>query len=84
MSDASVCACTLQHTLTYTHTRMLKQYRDLPHDSQLSLVVWEVSECAQALVGSTVIPLFNRKGRLKTGPQRLKVGTKRDAFQSGF
>eukprot|EP00967_Tisochrysis_lutea_P082942 scaffold115013_cov21-Tisochrysis_lutea.AAC.2 len=51
------------------------KYRDLPHDTQLSLLVWEMADTAsQRLVGSTVMPLFSRKGRLKTGPQRLKVG----------
>eukprot|EP00200_Dunaliella_tertiolecta_P009890 CAMPEP_0202375868 /NCGR_PEP_ID=MMETSP1127-20130417/6472_1 /ASSEMBLY_ACC=CAM_ASM_000462 /TAXON_ID=3047 /ORGANISM="Dunaliella tertiolecta, Strain CCMP1320" /LENGTH=1054 /DNA_ID=CAMNT_0048973485 /DNA_START=2551 /DNA_END=5712 /DNA_ORIENTATION=+ len=50
------------------------KYRDLPHDTQLSLLVWEMADTAsQRLVGSTVMPLFSRKGRLKTGPQRLKV-----------
>lgn len=59
----------------FAHTNnRAAQYRDLPHDTQLSLVIWEMSETAkQELVGSTVMPLFSRKGRLKTGPQHLKV-----------
>ncbi|GIL50816.1 hypothetical protein Vafri_6947, partial [Volvox africanus] len=50
------------------------KYRDLPRDAQLVFVVVEVTEGnGEALVGSSVMPLFSKRGRLKTGPQRLRV-----------
>ncbi|MEW5302904.1 MAG: hypothetical protein WDW36_005643 [Sanguina aurantia] len=50
------------------------KYRDLPHDTLLSFCVWEVCEGREhSLLGSTSMPMFNKKGRLKTGPQRLRV-----------
>ena len=50
------------------------QYRDLPPDAQLVLVLVEAAEGRrEALVGSSVTPLFSKRGRLKTGPQRLAV-----------
>ncbi|GIL80848.1 hypothetical protein Vretimale_9438 [Volvox reticuliferus] len=50
------------------------KYRDLPRDAQLVLVVVEVTEGrGESLVGSSVMPLFSKRGRLKTGPQRLRV-----------
>ncbi|KAG2448608.1 hypothetical protein HYH02_006498 [Chlamydomonas schloesseri] len=51
------------------------KYRDLPPDTQLVLVLVEAAEGRgrEALVGSTVMPLFSKRGRLKTGPQRLAV-----------
>lgn len=53
---------------------VLLQYRDLPADTYLSLSVYELSEGRpMLLVGSTSMPLFSKKGRLKTGQQRLQV-----------
>ncbi|GLC43266.1 hypothetical protein PLESTF_000410600 [Pleodorina starrii] len=50
------------------------KYRDLPGDAQLAFLVVEVVEGAgEALVGSAVMPLFSKRGRLKTGPQRLRL-----------
>ena len=50
------------------------QYRDLPPDAQLVVVVMAVAEGrGEVLVGSSVMPLFSKRGRLKTGPQRLRV-----------
>ena len=50
------------------------QYRDLPHDALLSLTVIEVVVGHPPFVaGGTTLPLFNKKGRLKTGPHRLRV-----------
>ncbi|PNW88579.1 hypothetical protein CHLRE_01g035500v5 [Chlamydomonas reinhardtii] len=50
------------------------KYRDLPPDAQLVLVLVEAAEGRrEALVGSSVTPLFSKRGRLKTGPQRLAV-----------
>lgn len=43
-------------------------------DTQLVIRVFEVVEGrGVAMVGGTTLPLFNKKGRLKTGPQRLQV-----------
>jgi hypothetical protein len=50
------------------------QYRDLPADTHLSLSVYELSEGRPLLlVGSSSMPMFSKKGRLKTGQQRLQV-----------
>jgi phosphatidylinositol 3-kinase len=50
------------------------QYRDLPADTHLSLTLYELSEgCPLLLVGSSSMPMFSKKGRLKTGQQRLQV-----------
>lgn len=62
----SACQCT---TL-----RCSVQYRDLPADTHLSLTLYELSEgCPLLLVGSSSMPMFSKKGRLKTGQQRLQV-----------
>ena len=48
------------------------QYRDLPEDSWLGLCVFELREGKPlTLVGSTAMPMFNKKGRLKTGHHGL-------------
>ncbi len=50
------------------------QYRDLPPDAALSLSIWELAEGRSLeLVGDAAMQLFNKKGRLKTGRQQLKV-----------
>eukprot|EP00195_Chlamydomonas_chlamydogama_P005209 CAMPEP_0202907580 /NCGR_PEP_ID=MMETSP1392-20130828/43122_1 /ASSEMBLY_ACC=CAM_ASM_000868 /TAXON_ID=225041 /ORGANISM="Chlamydomonas chlamydogama, Strain SAG 11-48b" /LENGTH=284 /DNA_ID=CAMNT_0049596549 /DNA_START=57 /DNA_END=908 /DNA_ORIENTATION=- len=68
-SDSAVSGCIWGEWLTFC-----VKYRDLPHDTQLSLAVWEVSEGSPPLmVGGTTMPLFSQKGRLKSGPQRLRV-----------
>ena len=60
--------------LNYPLSFLNLQYRDLPHNTQLSLSLYEVGEGVPlAPVGGTTMPLFNKKGRLKTGPQRLRV-----------
>lgn len=42
--------------------------------AQLWLSVYEAGEArGPALAGGTCMPLFNKRGRLKTGPQRLRV-----------
>ncbi len=54
---------------------VLLQYRDLSHTSQLAVTVWQVREgdaSATALAGATM-RLFSKKGRLKTGPQLLRM-----------
>lgn len=61
----------------------LLQYRDLPADTYLSLSVYELSEGRpMLLVGSTSMPMFSKKGRLKTGQQQLQV-QKRQAGREG-
>eukprot|EP00877_Chromochloris_zofingiensis_P002248 jgi/Chrzof1/12023/Cz06g18140.t1 len=60
--------------LTIASISLLLQYRDLPIGSYLSLTVWELAEGrGLALVGCSCMPLFNKKGRLKTGQQKLKI-----------
>ncbi|GFR39758.1 hypothetical protein Agub_g242, partial [Astrephomene gubernaculifera] len=50
------------------------KYRDLPSDAQLALSLWEVAPGrGPALLGSCVMRLFSKRGRLKTGPQRLRL-----------
>jgi phosphatidylinositol 3-kinase len=54
---------------------LVLQYRDLPADTYLVVSLYEVAEgCPLLLVGSTSMPMFSKKGRLKTGQQRLQVG----------
>lgn len=54
---------------------MWLQYRDLPADTYLVVSLYELSEgCPLLLVGSSSMPMFSKKGRLKTGQQRLQVG----------
>jgi hypothetical protein len=50
------------------------QYRDLPEDAWLGLNVFELREGRPlTLVGSTAMPMFNKKGRLKTGHHALHL-----------
>lgn len=50
------------------------KYRDLGHDAQLALTVWEARDGeARRALGGTTLRLFSKKGRLKTGPQELQV-----------
>jgi phosphatidylinositol 3-kinase len=50
------------------------KYRDLGHDAQLALTVWEVREgVPRRVLGGATLPLFSKKGRLKTGPQDLQL-----------
>eukprot|EP00798_Chlamydomonas_sp_ICE-L_P029143 gene29143-32361_t len=74
-ADSSATGCVWAEWLTF-----VVKYRDLPHDAQLALNVYEYCEgVPMALVGGTTMPLFNKKGRLKTAPQRLKLWEGRDA-----
>lgn len=51
------------------------QYRDLPADTYLCVSVFELCEGhPMLLVGSSSMPMFSKKGALKTGQQRLQVG----------
>lgn len=53
---------------------LVLQYRDLPADAYLAVSLYEVAEgYPLLLVGSTSMPMFSTKGRLKTGQQRLQV-----------
>jgi phosphatidylinositol 3-kinase len=53
---------------------VLLQYRDLPADTYLCLSLYELCEGRpMLLVGSSSMPMFSKKGRLKTGQQRLQV-----------
>lgn len=51
------------------------KYRDLPHDTMLSFLVYTLAEGdpGPQLLGATSMAMFNKKGRLKTGRQKLKV-----------
>lgn len=50
------------------------QYCDLPHNTQLLLTIWQLREGRPcALVGTTSMAMFNKKGRLKTGLQRISI-----------
>lgn len=51
------------------------QVCDLLAASVLAVSVLMFSECGASatMVGSAVVPLFNKKGRLKTGFQKLKL-----------
>jgi hypothetical protein len=50
------------------------QYKDLLPDTWLCLAVYSTQEGAPpALLGSTSVPMFCKKGRLKTGGQQLRV-----------
>lgn len=62
----------LRSSIPFPHTP--SQYRDLPHDAQLALTVMQlvVGEPPRVAAGTT-LPLFNKKGRLKTGPRRLRL-----------
>ncbi|BBN17072.1 phosphatidylinositol 3-kinase [Marchantia polymorpha subsp. ruderalis] len=48
--------------------------RDLTQDAQLALTVWDVSQPRiEIAVGGSTLVLFNRKDRLKTGKQKLRL-----------
>jgi hypothetical protein len=56
------------------HPRCTLQYRDLPTDTYLCLSLYELCEGRpMLLVGASSMPMFSKKGRLKTGQQRLQV-----------
>ena len=56
------------------------QYRDLPHDAQLAITVWGVAEARPlAALGGATMRLFSKKGRLKDGPQELRLAVGRAA-----
>lgn len=49
------------------------QYRDLPRTSQIAVTAWQLQEGhAQAVpLGGATFRLFSKRGRLKTGLQKL-------------
>ncbi|XP_024518652.1 phosphatidylinositol 3-kinase VPS34 [Selaginella moellendorffii] len=50
------------------------KYRDLSLNAQLAFTVWDVSNPLQEIaVGGSTLRLFNSKGQLKTGKQRLRL-----------
>lgn len=50
------------------------KYRDLPHDVQLGITVYGVTEGhPRCVLGGTAMRLFSKKGRLKDGPQELRL-----------
>lgn len=52
----------------------------MPHTVQLAATVWEVTEGQPVcLLGGTTMRLFSKKGRLKTGKQRLRLWLGRQA-----
>lgn len=56
------------------------KYRDLTANAQLALTVWDVSsEMDDGLVGGATVLLFNRKKKLKTGKQKLRLWPKKEA-----
>ncbi len=56
------------------------KYRDLGHDAQLALTVWEARDGApRRAAGGTTLRLFSKKGRLKTGEQGLQLWPGRPA-----
>lgn len=56
------------------------QYRDLSHDTQLAITIWETAEGHERrALGGTTLRLFSKKGRLKTGRQVLKLWLGREA-----
>lgn len=59
----------------YTNQRLFSQVCDLLAASVLAVSVLMFSECGApaTLVGSAVLPLFNKKGRLKTGFQKVRL-----------
>lgn len=56
------------------------KYRDLTHNSQLALTVWDVS-CGknEGLVGGATIRLFNGNRQLKTGKHKLRLWPGKEA-----
>ena len=68
-AEAGAAGCSWDTWLTFP-----LKYRDLGHDAQLALTVWEVRDGAQRRpLGGTTLRLFSKKGRLKTGGQDLQV-----------
>lgn len=56
------------------------KYRDLGHDAQLALTVWEAREgVPRRALGGTTLRLFSKKGRLKSGVQELQLWLGRGA-----
>ena len=56
------------------------QYRDLAHDTQLAITVWECAEGKpKRALGGTTLRLFSKKGRLKSGRQMLRLWMGRKA-----
>ena len=61
-------------------TGLVAQYRDLAHDTQLAITVWECAEGKpQRALGGTTLRLFSKKGRLKSGRQMLRLWMGREA-----
>ncbi|KAF9622887.1 hypothetical protein IFM89_035120 [Coptis chinensis] len=56
------------------------KYRDLTAHSQLALTVWDVScDEEDGLIGGATILLFNNKKQLKTGKQKLRLWSGKEA-----
>ena len=56
------------------------QVRDLSHTSQLAVTVWEAREGeARRALGGATLRLFSKRGRLKAGPQALRLWLGREA-----
>ena len=57
------------------------KYRDLGHDAQVALTVWEARDGVwpPAPAGGATLRLFSKKGRLKTGAQELQLWPGRPA-----
>ena len=59
---------------------MCVQYRDLAADTQLAITIWEIAEGQpKKVLGGTTLCLFSKKGRLKTGRQRMRLWLDREA-----
>lgn len=68
-AEAGANGCAWDDWLTFSI-----KYRDLPHSTQLTLTCWEMRDGRPTtLLGGAAMPMFNKRGRLKTGPQDLKV-----------
>jgi hypothetical protein len=62
------------HDVSTSNCVVALQYRDLPADTYLCLSLYELCEGRpMLLVGASSMPMFSKKGRLKTGQQRLQV-----------
>lgn len=60
--------------------RLPLQYRDLPHDVQLGVTVCGIAEAQpRRVLGGATMRLFSKKGRLKDGPQTLRLSLGRAA-----
>nr|CAB3461581.1 unnamed protein product [Digitaria exilis] len=55
------------------------KYRDLTSLSQLAFTVWDVSSGDHDIVGGATISIFNSKKQLRTGRQKLRLWTKKEA-----